>query len=175
MNKKIIGLLLTAVIFTGAGSFGTYAYFTSQYTLSEKVDIKMGSVNVVAEWRNNGAKAETWAIEEVNQEAEQGKNADGLVVSNVKKGTVATRKIRITNNGTLAANVDVILKNPIDGVEVTFNESKGNTYSINNMKPGTYVDLTIKVKVSKKPANKPESIFNGEIKDFVIVNAEQLK
>lgn len=170
MNKKFIGLILAAIVFTSAGSFGTYAYFTSTYDLSEKVEIEMGSINVIAEWLNK-----KWTIEENNKEAKQDDNKEGLSVSNVKKGTVATRKITITNKGTLSANVDVILKNSIDGLEITFNDNNNNVYNVKNMNPGESVELTIKAKVTKKPGKKTENIFNGEIKDFVVVNAEQLK
>lgn len=178
MNKKVIGLLLTAVIFTGAGSFGTYAYFTAQATLQDKIYIEMGKLDISAIWTDvwkakNGSKSEA---------IDGGKT---LSFKNVENGDHFTRSVSIENKGTLSGKINIKVQSPIKGINISvknidssvkYTKISNTEYVIENFPKGANIKFELVAKLENEVQNPPRDIISSDgFKNFVIVNAEQLK
>lgn len=183
MNKKIIGLLLSAAIFTGVGSYGTYAYFTDQAKVSEDIVIEMGSVKVNAKWGEN-----PWKVDSNNKKIKALDNGESLKYTNVKKGDTFSRKVFINSTGTLESNIKVKLNNPNSEffdiyikegsikVKDGLKDVKKTSFYVDNFNTNEELSFIIEVKIKKQANNKEEKIdFKGNVENFIVVDAEQLK
>lgn len=177
MNKKIIVLFLAAVVFTSAGSFGTYAYFNHKVTLSENINLKMGKVEINAKWNGN------WICKD--KEVKPKDNGKTLNYENVKKNSVFEREIKVESVGSLKSNLHVDVKNSdikeklkVEIVQKSITTTSGELengnkhfFRINNFSSGAV--STFKIRVTVKDAS--QDINNMKINDFVNIYAEQLK
>ncbi|WP_411168676.1 TasA family protein [Clostridium sp. MB05] len=186
MNKKIAALLLAAALTTGMGGFGTYAYFTDSDTLTDNVNITMGTLDVDAYWATDAGK-DTWKATSKATEVKS-TNAETLTFENVKPGDTFERDVVIANQGSLKADTTVELKKnlpqglKVELVDVTSQTGKvaidpnyaNRLYENGVGAHGGFIRATVKVTVEESMSNEwMGKAFELGAQEFIVVGAHQ--
>ena len=184
MNKKIIALTLAAALFTGVGTFGTYAYLTDSESVNNDVNITMGTLDVNAYWANDGVN--TWRPTSVATEAIAKDGGATLSFENVKPGDTFEREIIVANYGSLNADTTIELaegRSEQLGVKMELVDSQyGNAQVEENtgriytraMQNGEWMRVKITVTVPADAGNDWNAkVFNAPAANFINVGAHQ--
>lgn len=180
MNKKLIALVLGAVITSGIGGFGTYAYFTDREAASESVSITMGTVDASVNWIGSGWTPFTNGTEAIEM------MTDDFGFTNVKPGDEFYREIEVVNTGSLKADTIVELNANL-GAELnvdfqvmhedkTWDENfygKDNRFEKLAVAPGEKLVVRVHVRIPKEMTNFEGKEFNFDAQEFVVVNMHQ--
>jgi predicted ribosomally synthesized peptide with SipW-like signal peptide len=202
IKAKLLALLLAAVITTGVGGFGTYAYFTDKNQASEQVSLIMGNLKLQTYWlgawaqtRSNLAPSDPAVREAVDKGTRSDVSFDdsNLKFTNVKPGDVFQRDIVVHNIGSLiASNVIIKANQGLTGCVVTVAPkamdslitatTPGDQYNIKKLLVGnectTYREFIVTVTVNdlndELNTATVQHLFDGNV-DLVTVTGEQLK
>ncbi|MDU5111468.1 MAG: TasA family protein [Clostridium sp.] len=186
MNKKIAALLLAATLTTGLGSFGTYAYFTDNDTLTDNVNITMGNLKVDAYWATDAGK-DTW-VATSNATEVTSETSSTLTFNNVKPGDTFERDVVVNNYGSLKADISVQLKKELPSgltVELINVVSQTGKVQVDPNHPdrwyenavganGGFIRATVKVTVDPTLGNEwMDKAFTLNANEFIVVGAHQ--
>lgn len=189
MKKRIIALLMAAAITTGVGGFGTYAYFTSAAEVNSNVNIAMGTLDVNADWSD--VQTTKWVAQSAGNEATATDDGANLDFTNVKPGDTFFRDVKVTNDGTLAADTAIILNDSFygEGFEVDFHVSKDangvdlvettadgkRRVEVQAMEPGAYYNVRVEVMVKEGLGNEWQGTGGTfDANNFITVSAHQI-
>lgn len=209
MKKKIAALVLAATLVTGMGGYGTYSYFRDEADFTQNISITTGTLDI----STSSSKWETKAIElnmnnkdvtenEVEEILAEERitigqitttdNVNALTAVNVKPGDYFTRKITISNDGTLDANVKVSIKDLTDSnLNLSIDEVSGikgireknipvqeNGIIEVKMPAGSSFVVKLKLEVSTELTNENakdiENVLINDNVELLKVKAEQL-
>lgn len=189
MKKKIIALLMAAAMTTGLGGYGTYAYLSDQKTVNESVNLTLGKVSTMLEWKDPGLGENVqWHKVGANNESNKTEGNQNLDFTNVKPGDQFEIEFAFDNDGTLTTNNILAVNNSIEGLDISVRKAvKGGnvnkekvvfyqdgTVKVNKMSPSEYIVLDLVVTVNKD-ITASNLVISSNINDFVTVTAEQVR
>lgn len=187
MTKKLIALLMAAAVTTGVGGYGTYAYFTDSDSLTDSVNITMGTLDVKAYWATDEGK-DSWVATNPATEVTS-TSANTLTFENVKAGDTFERDVIVANYGSLKGDITVeVKKNLPYGIDVELinvTSQTGNIASDPNVPNrwyengvganGGFIRVTVKVTINSELGNEfiGKNIANLDTYEFITVGAHQ--
>ncbi|MGL5243978.1 MAG: SipW-dependent-type signal peptide-containing protein [Sarcina sp.] len=179
-KKKLAGLLLASTLLVGATA-GSFAYFTDQKTVTTKVGIVLGNIEVEvtdADW--------------VVTTQGNAKMDDVGYTVDVRPGEVFTRNILVENFGSLNSTITIGLVDGLAETEIGQKED-GNVITFadvfdlqveglgdhNVLVNGDAIDVTLTLTVKPDLGNEFENVefdlayILGEDAPFITISAEQ--
>lgn len=163
MNKKKIIAAVVAVSTMVAATFGTYAYFTANDSVSNSIVLTLGNLNVShneTDWTYSSTVGGDNTDKVVSQNTQT-----SLAATQLRPGDKFTKTVTVTYTGNLTGNVRITknadtaepfvlrISTPVGS---TIPAPVGNVYTINNVAPGTSFTFDVTLEV-------PTSVGNGSM------------
>lgn len=181
-KNKTVAYALAATLLVGGTFLGTKALFTDKVDTVGELSISTGDVDIEA------TTAQDWKLARNGEDDSKGTTGPAQF-DNLKFGDVLTKKVTITNEGTLKViltldeNKDKTSKLP-DGIEfnATFKDGD-NDLSGKVFEPGQTATVELKLEVTKgSEHSKTEKLINSDaqeeqiidLEDGFIINAQQI-
>lgn len=186
-KNKTIAYALAATLLVGGTFLGTKALFTDKIDSVGELSISTGDVDIDAK------VVQDWNLDRNGYEPNTGTSLGGRLAQheNLKTGDIITKKINITNKGTLKAivtldeNKQITDKLPA-GIEfkAEFKDSKGNVISNGapmDMEIGNSATVDLKLEVVGGGEHNADGSLNSddqektilELRDSYVLNAVQ--
>ena len=168
-KNKTVAYALAATLLVGGTFWGTKALFTDKVDTVGELSISTGDVDMVAE------VTQDWTLDRNGYEPNTGTSDGGRLAQfdNLKYGDVLTKKVTITNKGTLKALVNFTENEAVTdklptGIDFTaeFKDSKGN-----KLPAESTMDIGSSATVDLKLDKQEQTIL--ELRDAYVLNAQQ--
>ncbi|CEN80568.1 hypothetical protein [Paraclostridium sordellii] len=184
-KNKTVAYALAATLLVGGTFLGTKALFTDKVDTVGELSISTGDVDIVAE------VTQDWTLDRNGYEPNTGTSDGGRLAQfdNLKYGDVLTKKVTITNKGTLKALVNFTENEAVTdklptGINFTaeFKDSKGNKLpSESTMDIGSSATVDLKLEVVGGGNHNDKDSLNSdkqeqtilELRDAYVLNAQQ--
>ncbi|WP_373600103.1 hypothetical protein [Paraclostridium bifermentans] len=176
-KNKTVAYALAATLLVGGTFVGTKALFTDKIDTVGELSISTGDVDIDAK------VTQDWTIDRNGEEPNTGtpdSSGDILLAKfdNLKTGDVLTKKVTITNKGTLKAHVNLIEDENVtnklpDGIKYTasFTDAKGNELAENAiMDIGSSSTVDLKIEVVGGGEHNKEGSLNSDEQEKTIIN-----
>lgn len=163
-KNKTVAYMLAATLLVGGTFLGTKALFTDKVDSIGELTISTGDLDIRAD------ATKDWTLDRNGEEDLTGTDINEKVFDNLKTGDKLEKSIRITNDGTLKANISInrsILDEKLpEGIIFTGsidNKTINDQTYTKTLEKGEHIDLDLKIHVTGGGKHiKNESLTGNE-------------
>ena len=174
-KNKTVAYMLAATLLVGGTFLGTKALFTDQVDTAGEISISTGDVDLEVE------TTQDWTLSRNGEEENKG-TGEKVDFDNLKFGDVLTKKVTVTNAGTLKAIVDLVQKTHEqldlpDGITYTVTVKKGDK-TIDNLNdmlmiPGDQITVDLELKVAEGGEHsKTAKTINSDAQEAAVIDLQ---